>query len=285
MLDRCHDEEQGIKTEVFPVLTRTTMTNPYLPPEMLDYIVDLLHDEPETLKRCCLTSKSWIPRTRKHIFADMEFYYREDVRSWNETFPDPANSPACYAKTLYIGPRVSATDPEVGGWIRGFSRVERLEMHNQGLFIDRSASFAPLHGFLPSVKSFRIAFAALPRPWLFNLIFSFPLIEDLDVTALAEAGNYNGSGGETPIATQPSIPPMFTGSLELWMKAGMEPFAGRLLSLPGGIHFRKLTLTWLHDKDLSTTMALVEGCSHTLEFLDITWGLLGKSIRHLCPHR
>jgi hypothetical protein len=258
------------------------MTNPYLPPETLDYIVDLLHDKPETLKRCCLASKSWIPRTRKHIFADMGFYFIEDVRSWNETFPDPANSPACYAKTLYIGSHVSATDPEVGGWIRGFSRVERLEMHNQGLFIDRSASFAPFHGFSSAVKSFRMTFAVLPRPWLFNLIFSFPLIEDL---ALTTHDNYDGSGGETPIATQPSIQPMFTGSLELYLKGGMEPFAGRLLSLLGGIHFRKLDLTWLHDKDLSTTMALVEGYSHTLEFLDITWGLLGKSIRHLCPHQ
>jgi hypothetical protein len=141
----------------------------------------------------------------------MGFYFIEDVRSWNETFPDPANSPACYAKTLYIGSHVSATDPEVGGWIRGFSRVERLEMRNQGLFIDRSASFAPFHGFSPSVKSFRMTFAVLPRPWLFNLIFSFPLIEDLAVTTHADRwpGNHDGSGGETPIATQPSIPPMF----------------------------------------------------------------------------
>ena len=29
-----------------------------LPPEILDYILDLLHDEPEALKECCLVSKS-----------------------------------------------------------------------------------------------------------------------------------------------------------------------------------------------------------------------------------
>jgi hypothetical protein len=51
----------------------------------------------------------------------------------------------------------------------------------------------------------------------------------------------------------------------------MEPFTRRLLSLPGGIHFRKLTLKWLYEEDLLTATALVEECSHTLESLDITW--------------
>ncbi|KAF9644805.1 hypothetical protein BDM02DRAFT_3066647, partial [Thelephora ganbajun] len=57
-------------------LTQTTMSNPYhvcLPPEILDYIVDFLHDTPETLKQCCLVSKSWVSRTRKSLFADIEF--------------------------------------------------------------------------------------------------------------------------------------------------------------------------------------------------------------------
>ncbi|KAF9643160.1 hypothetical protein BDM02DRAFT_3081141, partial [Thelephora ganbajun] len=55
---------------------QTTMSNPrqfHLPPEILDYIIDLLHDKPETLKQCCLVSKSWVSRTRKHLFADIEF--------------------------------------------------------------------------------------------------------------------------------------------------------------------------------------------------------------------
>jgi hypothetical protein len=58
----------------------------------------------------------------------------------------------------------------------------------------------------------------------------------------------------------------------------MEPFTRRLLSLPSGIHFRKLTLTWSREEDLSLMVALVEGCSHTIESLDITCNLLGKLI-------
>ncbi|KAF9642569.1 hypothetical protein BDM02DRAFT_3078319, partial [Thelephora ganbajun] len=66
-------------------LTQTTMSNPHqvhLPPEIFDYIVDFLHDTPETLKQCCLVSKSWVPRTRKYLFADIEFFTESDLEAW-----------------------------------------------------------------------------------------------------------------------------------------------------------------------------------------------------------
>jgi len=50
------------------------------------------------------------------------------------------------------------------------------------------------------------------------------------------------------------------------------------MSLPGGIHFRKLAVVWFEGEDLSLTTALVEGCSHTLESLDTTYTPRGTSI-------
>jgi hypothetical protein len=58
------------------------MSDPHLPPELSDYIVDLLHDQPETLKWCCLVSKSWVPRTRRHLFGDIAFRYIPDLEAW-----------------------------------------------------------------------------------------------------------------------------------------------------------------------------------------------------------
>ena len=80
----------------------TTMLNPYLPRETLDYIIDLLHDEPETLRECCLVSKSWIPHARKHLFTDIKFRSVIDLESWKKTFPDPSNSPAYHTRTLSV---------------------------------------------------------------------------------------------------------------------------------------------------------------------------------------
>jgi len=49
------------------------------------------------------------------------------------------------------------------------------------------------------------------------------------------------------------------------------------LSLPGGIHFRKLTSTWRREEDLSLTMGLVEECAYSLESLDIAHNIVSQS--------
>ena len=106
------------------------MSNPYLPPEILDHIVDLLRDGTPALRSCCLVSKSWIPRTRKHLFAYVAFDTVKDLQSWKDTFPDSSTSPAHYTKTLFVNcPQVvAAADAESGGWITGFSRVVQLQV-------------------------------------------------------------------------------------------------------------------------------------------------------------
>ena len=105
------------------------MPNPYLPAELLDHIVDLIHDSKTTLRNCCLVSKSWIPRTRKHLFADIRFDTEKKLESWKEMFPDPSTSPGHYARTLFVDYfriTVADADSEAGGWIRGFSGVVYL---------------------------------------------------------------------------------------------------------------------------------------------------------------
>jgi len=258
------------------------MSNLCLPAEVLDYIADLLHDREVELRNCCLVSKSWIPRTRKHLFADIRLDGEEDLESWKETFPDPPTSPACYAETLIVGcPRlVTAADAEEGGWIKGFSHVMHLEVGSRALHTDKAGvSLVPLHGLSPVVKSVRAYFITLPSSQIFDLVLSFPLLENLTTVAYgASADDVNGSD-RPPTIVQPSSPPVFTGSLDLFLTRGVEHITRRLLSLPDGIHFREIVLTWFREEDSLLTMALVEKCSRTIETLDITCHL-GTSIRH-----
>ena len=266
------------------------MSDPPLPADILDHVADHLHDKPETLKQCCLVSKSWIPRTRKHLFADIKLDATRDLWSWKKTFPDPSTSPARYAKTLSVGcpDAVRPVDAEEGGWITGFSRVEHLALgsyvHDCGYY-QPAAPFVPFHGFSPVMKSLRMEINGLPPSQIINLICSFPFLEDLDVTIIHGISDKTGdySKGDEMLATaQPLTPPMLTGTLELHLKRGAaEPFTRRLSSIPGGIHFRKLTLRCIYEADLSSTTALVEGCSHTLESLNITLDMRGISSQHL----
>ena len=260
-----------------------------LPQELLDHIVDLLHDSQIPLENCCLVSKSWVPRTRRHIFAEICFQTPGNLQSWKKTFRDPSTSPARYTKTLFIGgPKViTAEDVSAGSWVRGFSRVVHLAMVGQGSFaLWRKAAFIQFRGFSPFIKSLRVTRVAFPSTQFSDLILSFPLLEDLSVTECYRYRTLTNDGGftdELSTAIQPSREPVFTGSLELLMRGGMEHIARQLLSQPGGIHFRKLTWTAFNENHLSLMMALVENCSHTLESLDITYDN-GASIEHPPPH-
>jgi len=256
------------------------MSDPYLlVPELLDDIIDLLRNTERALRNCCLVSKSWIPRTRRYLFVDIKFRTEGDLQSWKETFPDPSTSPACYAKTLHVNcPHVvTPVDAEAGGWITGFSQVERLAIDGpnpQGL----SASLVPFHGFSPVIISLRVTSTLeLPSSRVFDLILSFPLLENLSVFAYDAPDDFDGLP-----AVQPSNPPTFAGTLELPPRM---PIARRLLALPGGIHFRRLVLKWFHEHDILPTMVLVKECSHTLESLDIDCRLLSTHIRYPRAYR
>ena len=268
--------------------TRTAMSNPHrnLPPEILDHFIDLLHDEPETLKQCCLVSKSWVPRTRRHLFADIKFRSASDLESWKKTFPDAANSPAYHARTLLVGcPQlVTASDAEEGGWIRTFSGLANLNVDNGRLYFNSWDSFDPFHRFAPTLKSLRMCPVRPPCPRVFNLICSFPLLEDL---ALEGRSGLYGNNGDShgPRTIVPSTSPPLTGSLDLAILEGVGSAARQLLDFPNGLHFRKLIFLWDRMEDLQWVTELVATCSHSLESLDITYSFRRTSVFLLRPRR
>jgi len=109
------------------------MLNSYLPPEILDYTIDLLHNEPETLKQCCLVSKSRVPRAKSNLFADIKFCSASDPESGKKTFPDITNSLAYQTHTFLVDCSrfVVAADAKEGGWIReaGGERAKHGILH------------------------------------------------------------------------------------------------------------------------------------------------------------
>ena len=129
------------------------MSNPDIPMEVLDHIVNLLHNEMDALKSCCLASKSWIPRTRKHLFAEVKFRDTADMKAWRSTFLNPSTSPACHTKSLIIQDieDVTAQDAEEGGYIPTFSRVKHFEVNinSPGTRLDL---LPPPSGIFPTVS-------------------------------------------------------------------------------------------------------------------------------------
>ena len=237
------------------------------PPEILDLVVDHLHNKPKTLKMCCLVSKSWIPRTRKHLFAAITLYacFPDHTEQWKKNFPDPSNSPAHHTRRLSIHLPLSFEDAGAG-FLLAFSSVVHLDLSTTTRYwssCDQAISLVPLHGLSPVIKSLRLKFSELKDSEVFGLICSFPLLEDLDLSSF-------GFDRRDQKWSTPSTSPRLTGSLELWVHTGIQSIARGLLDLPNGLHFAKVTVHCYSDNCVKPTMGLVSGCSDTLESLDVT---------------
>jgi hypothetical protein len=239
-------------------LTALLQTMPCpLPPEIIDHIVDHLHEEPAALKACCVVSKSWVPRTRTHLFACIEFHAPKlHIELWKKTFPDSSNSPAHHTRHLLIRGLsiVTAADAKVGAWIRPFKNL--VHLHLEFLSWEERVSLDPFHGLSPTLRSLRLTSSS---PDLFDLICSFPLLEDLTLIS--------PSYGSDVWSTPPTSPKL-TGSLNLTNFEGISPVVRRLLDLPGGLHFAKVAVASI-DADAGLTTDLVARCSDTLESLSI----------------
>jgi hypothetical protein len=226
---------------------------PSLPPEILDFIVDHLHDEPTALKACCIVSKSWIHRTRAHLFARIEFCARNSIKLWKKAFPDPSTSPAHHTRYLLIRGILAAACEDTCGWIRAFHNLIHLQLEGSGW--KYRDTFVPFHGLSPTLRSLHLTYTS---PEVLDLVCSFPLLEDL---ALISPGHGSGAWKIPPTS------PKLTGSLNLSARGGIRPAARRLLSLPNGLHFTKISVHL--DKGIHSVTDLVSRCSDTLESISI----------------
>ena len=123
---------------------------PSLHPEILDHIVEYLHDELLMLEECCLVSKSWVPRTRSHLFDFVAFDSPELLELWMKTFPDPSNSPACYTRSLRLFrfEIITVAISDACPWVRSFNRIVELEVSSYGEK-DRCISFTHYMDYPP----------------------------------------------------------------------------------------------------------------------------------------
>jgi hypothetical protein len=258
------------------------MSSLYLASELLDDIVDLLYEERYALQSCCLASKSWIPRTRKHLFANVEFHTKWDLQSWKEVFPDPPTSPAHYTKSLTVCCPIGVTMVDVE-WIKAFSSVQYLKVDSTEDFDadDRRTSFIPFHGFSPALDTLHVICKAASPSRIIDFTITFPHLQTLRVSA--GMGSYDNEGYELaigsddpycPSSTIPWPPnmPAFTGTLEIDIRSGLRLIAPTLSSLPGGLRFRQLILKCRCEEraDSQWAEALVRSCSSTLESFQIT---------------
>ena len=246
-----------------------------LPPEMIDYIIDHLavtrkkKTYRDALMNCCLVSKSWVPRCRKHLFREIRLDTIKRLRAWKETFPVPAQSPDHFVCTLVVG---SMRIPqEYVHRIQSLTGVVKLRMLN---CLDHEfESNDPLFPFpvLSLVKSLHVCCDFLRSSEFLNLIHSFPLLVDLRIT---QFGEMDGAARADFWSHAP--PPPLTGTL--WLRWQGNRGVPLLIDLPGGLRFRKIVLAAdkHSEEEVELLATLVERCLGTLECIDIDFLGVGE---------
>ena len=249
-------------------------SSPHLPSEIFDCIVDYLHAERNTLKACCVVSKSWVPRARIHLFARVTFHpkYGPLLGWWARRFPDPSASPAYYTRSLWFcGFPTSSDVNRMLVHIRSFCNIVELEVETTNQH-DSHVSLVPLHGVSPTLKFLSLRYVVLKFSEILNLICSFPLLEDLTLI-------HRDNSGALEEYDIPSTSPKLTGTLTLDNKYFSMTRA--LTSLPNGLRFSKIVvLQPVHHAE--STLELLSKCSDTLETLSMRYSDWSAFHHFLC---
>ena len=247
----------------------------HLLPEIIDSIIDLSRDNPEVLRNCSLVSKSWVARTQKYLFEEIEFRNSSDLEKWKTTFPDPERSLAYLARYLLVScPRdVTAEDREEGGWILSFTNIKGLEVRDRPDEKARSwseHSFTPFHGFSQTLENLRVDFDSAKLSEVLALACSFPSLKDLDISVSSLDDDIDKVGAVFTSS------PEFDGTLVL--NCQPSHVAHRLSGLPGGLCFREIKWNSCYQKERKSEgfQVLVDRCFGTLEIMNIDFGRYGK---------
>ena len=151
-------------------------------------------------------------------------------------FPDPSNSPGLYAHTLTSGclRAILGGMPQLGTRCGSFWMIIEHSglRENLASFGYLGHSLTSFYGFSHILRSLRVEGLIFPCPEFFELVRSFPLLEDLSLSSLDKSPGGDEYPYEPRNADSSTSPPL-TGSLELIMtgRGGMRNTTRWLLEL------------------------------------------------------
>lgn len=235
---------------------------PELPQELIDQIIDHLHNDEKALYECSLVSHDWLDASRVHKFAKITL--GRTKRANVDSYHGVVAAPYIQELTLYDSP--SRPIPT------SFANVRRLRL---------------VGGVVPGVEDIP---SLLPFPMLneltliqcklndFNhlahLLHNFPRLSNL-TTRLRYTLAAPGEIKDLPIGDGDSCH-SFTGSLVIdeararrVMESGIKMFIHLLPALPGGVHFRSIDII-TRRLDVTELNALLKACGSNLETLDLS---------------
>ncbi|KAJ7609234.1 hypothetical protein DFH06DRAFT_1247660 [Mycena polygramma] len=162
---------------------------PILPPEVIDLIIDDLHDHSPTLRTCSLVSRNWLGGSRHHLFNRMYLTGR-NLRLFRDLLRSPNNTLSFHIRSLHAAGFRHNEFTELWQLLSAFPHLRSLEIN-----LDTKFEVSNIQVF-PSVHSLSLSHAIFQdHRRLTALIGQFPSLKTLTLHRLYFAR------GETPIST------------------------------------------------------------------------------------
>lgn len=127
-------------SDTWDAISTTSDTHPVstgreLPQELIDMIIDFLHDDKTTLSTCCLVSRYWVVSSRLHFFRKIVLRYTSYISKYRMDGIDPpsmAEYLASFSECTFDGPGDTATI------------IETIHIHGAGPAGRYNANILPL---------------------------------------------------------------------------------------------------------------------------------------------
>jgi hypothetical protein len=232
-----------------------------LPPEIVDYIIDLT--DFWTLRACSLVAKSWVARSRIHLFRAVRLI---SYRNRQKVIPVGLISSAIYTRTLTVirnsppAERCVNTDllDQFLPYLRDFKNVENLILidcrGSPPLSEDRVKKYFGHFG--ARLRSLELNGEGMSSDSFLALLGLFPNLEDLFVDERIR-------GAEESVA--PAVPPKLSGRLTMGVYT--PDLFPTLCKFP--LRFREICL----HEGRCDYQELINACAKTLVNLQVDVGL------------
>jgi len=257
-----------------------------LPQELVDRIIDQVHDR-KSLKACCLVCSQWSVRSRKHLFARVEFADVEDLQRWcARIHPGPSGLSSLVEDLslsecippVFIPSWLDLYDfSDAAPHLQSFSGLRVLKIWRWRMSTDRVS--LKLHSFgssLENVTHLVLRDVSVHPLTLAMFVSHFPRLDDLSLFGIHPV-MFDGTddlhrrlradivqthpGGKLSVAHRPTD------------RSQKGVFEAITLLEP---RFQKIVLTDIDYDEWRDYWPLVEACGGSLEELKILVGTMGE---------
>ncbi|RDB15825.1 hypothetical protein Hypma_003689 [Hypsizygus marmoreus] len=160
-----------------------------LPPEVIDAIIDYLHDDKYALLTCALVSPKWIPRSRYHFLYELTLE-PEDALAFCSLSQDLYSTIPRFVRSLTLKDGILTLYWSSSALSHlahcKFTSLEDLCIDRAWFDLDESAITSMCHGFasIKTLKLHDVSFTSIAH--LAQLVCSLPLLESLSLRANLE---------------------------------------------------------------------------------------------------